>query len=353
MAFTRFTSAAKPGRETWVVKADGTDASRLTRSIVLDDPNLGQEFVPEWAPDGSRLAAVTVAKKGGLWWGQIVIIDPVSGRVQVVTEPTKTKKELGSLSPTWTPDSKRVVFVRHSGDGHSGFDLASVGADGSHRAVVSTKRSEFEPAVQPSSGAGAARLAAVQGADLAGKYDVELAPHPETCKGYVNCNEFTPLDIELVVTGSAEAGYSLSVAGHDTPMSEQGAAYIASGELPEDLTTATCDGQPWKTNFEMTFTVDATDKAPGTTPGPPWAQDLRGSYKEVNPPGTCDPRRSSTRSRERGLPSRNTPPDEYGAGMAKQKSRRGDPKDHTAQGSSGGPPGKKQRRKVRRNNKAR
>jgi hypothetical protein len=40
--------------------------------------------------------------------------------------------------------------------------------------------------------------------------------------------------------------------------------------------------------------------------------------------------------------------------MAKQKSRRGgDVKDHTESGGSGGPPGKKQRRKVRRNAKRR
>jgi len=37
--------------------------------------------------------------------------------------------------------------------------------------------------------------------------------------------------------------------------------------------------------------------------------------------------------------------------MAKQRSKRSNPKDHTESGGSGGPPGKKQRRKVRRNSK--
>jgi len=37
--------------------------------------------------------------------------------------------------------------------------------------------------------------------------------------------------------------------------------------------------------------------------------------------------------------------------MAKQKSKRANTKDHTDAGGSGGPPGKKQRRKVRRNNR--
>jgi hypothetical protein len=37
--------------------------------------------------------------------------------------------------------------------------------------------------------------------------------------------------------------------------------------------------------------------------------------------------------------------------MAKRKSKGPNPKDHTDSGGSGGPPGKKQRRKVRRNSK--
>jgi hypothetical protein len=39
--------------------------------------------------------------------------------------------------------------------------------------------------------------------------------------------------------------------------------------------------------------------------------------------------------------------------MAKQKSKSATSKSHTDAGGTGGPPGKKQRRKVRRNNKGR
>ena len=283
LAFTRFTWGRKPGRETWVVKADGTDASRLTTSQVLDDPNLGQDFVPEWAPDGSRLAAMTVDKDGELWWAQIVIVDPTTDRVKVVTEPTTKKTALGSMTPSWSPDSTRVVFLRHDGDGRSGFDLASVGADGKDRAEVNTKSNEYEPAWQPGVDSGARRLAALRKAGLAGDYVVQLEPVPGACAGLSNCDALETLSFQLVVTKSAQAGYALSVSGHDTPLTEQDGGFIASGELPGDLIGTTCDGQLVPTMFEIRFMVDATDKAPGEVRGPLRAQDLRGTYKQVSP----------------------------------------------------------------------
>jgi len=282
VAFTRFTSSGKPGRETWVVKTDGTDASRLTRSDALDDPNLGQDVVPEWSPDGSRLATVTAEKKGKLWWAQVVIVDPAAGQVRAVTEPTSTKNSLGSMAPSWSPDSARVVYLRAADERGPRFDLGWVGADGKGRVEVDTKRDEYEPAWQPSVSGAATRLTMVRSADLAGGYDVELAPIAATCTGYVDCVDFEPTNIELTIADSAQAGYVLSVAGHDTPLVEQDGGYTASGELPEDLVTATCGDRPWATSFEMHFTVDATDRAPGAR-GSLRAQDLLGSYKQVNP----------------------------------------------------------------------
>ena len=86
-----------------------------------------------------------------------------------------------------------------------------------------------------------------------------------------------------MVTKSAQAGYALSVSGHDTPLTEQDGGFIASGELPGDLIGTTCDGQLVPTTFEIRFMVDAADKAPGEARGPLRAQDLRGTYEQVSP----------------------------------------------------------------------
>lgn len=249
-------AAAPPGIA--VVNVDGTGLRQVTSGE-------GDDF-PAWSPGGQRIAfssnnAVTVVNPDG------------TGRREL-TKPGD--------SFSWSSDSTRVVFLRHDGDGGHGFDLASVGADGKDRTQARTKRNEYEPAWQPSAHSAAQRLAALRQGELAGHYDAQFEPVPDTCTGLSDCDQVETVSAELVITKSAQSGYTMSVLGHDISLTEQDGWYTISGELAPEL-SSTCDGQPSPTTFEIRFSVDATDKAPGGARGPLQAQELRGTYKEVAP----------------------------------------------------------------------
>ena len=241
-----------------VVNADGSDRHQITRG--------SGEYEPAWSPDGTLIAYF---EKDSVW-----VMNPDGSDARRVV-----RGELAAFQPTWSPDGKRLAYVNES-PGHT--DLYAVGLDGTHpRPLTRAQRDKADEAPSWGGTTPTALLAGGGAVELAGNYDILLVPIAATCTGYIDCADFRSLKIALTITSNAAAGQVISVAGHDTTLVAQGGGYVASGELPAELTTATCFDEPWTTSFEMRFTVDATDPAAGD--GTRRAQRLRGTYTQTNP----------------------------------------------------------------------
>jgi TolB protein len=108
----------------YVVNADGTQP-RAVRALVHGWPGAG---APSWSPDGKRLLYSTYCLFGNC--GQ----PPVGAQLYTVGLDGKSPRQLtrlsgNSLEPRWSPDGKKIVFVRNARAGPSG-DVYVVGADG-------------------------------------------------------------------------------------------------------------------------------------------------------------------------------------------------------------------------------
>jgi TolB protein len=81
----------------YVMNADGSAPRRLTRSY-------GKAFDPVWSPDGTKLAFV--ADYGGV---RIAVMNIDGTGIRTLTE------QGNSESPTWSPNSRHVMFYRTAG----------------------------------------------------------------------------------------------------------------------------------------------------------------------------------------------------------------------------------------------
>jgi TolB protein len=85
------------GVDLYVIRADGRGLRRLTRTAATEDE-------PEWSPDGRLIACVRVGKAGS---ANIYVMRPDgSGFRRVTLGPVE------DLNPTWSPDSRQLAFVR-------------------------------------------------------------------------------------------------------------------------------------------------------------------------------------------------------------------------------------------------
>lgn len=119
------TTFRPPGASTiYVINADGTHA-RSVRALAHAWPGAG---APSWSPDGKRLLYSTYC-----WFGNCGQ-PPVGAQLYTVGLDGKSPRQLtrlsgNALAPRWSPDGKRIVFVRNTRVGRGG-DVYVVGADG-------------------------------------------------------------------------------------------------------------------------------------------------------------------------------------------------------------------------------
>src|SRR4051812_3309714 len=119
------TTFRPPGASTiYVINADGTHA-RSVRSLPHGWPGAG---APSWSPDGKRLLYSTYCWIGNC--GQ----PPVGAQLYTVGVDGKNPRQLtrlvgNALDARWSPDGKKIVFVRNARVGPGG-DVYTLGADG-------------------------------------------------------------------------------------------------------------------------------------------------------------------------------------------------------------------------------
>lgn len=114
----------------FVTNVDGTGLKRMTpRSMILDDSG----FAGRWSsPGGNQILFVarTAEKNNKAIW--IVNANGGSPKQLKITPacggPSSDPKAFGCYSPNWSPDGKKIIFVRFDGKGES---IYSVNADGS------------------------------------------------------------------------------------------------------------------------------------------------------------------------------------------------------------------------------
>jgi Tol biopolymer transport system component len=115
IAFVKYSPWEEDGSEIdhelgiYVMNADGSDVVQLTS---------GHEDMPDWSPDGSRIAFAHHAS--GIW----VMRADGTQRVNIVTEP-------GANSPDWSPDASRIAF-------HKARNIWLVNADGTGLRMLAT-----------------------------------------------------------------------------------------------------------------------------------------------------------------------------------------------------------------------
>jgi Tol biopolymer transport system component len=127
----------------YVVHADGSDLRRLTRR---SSRSPGSDS-PAWSPDGSRIAFVRWPDQSNdLYTGaEIYVVAADGGRSRRVT--ASRPESSGDFAPVWSPDGRRIAFVRASEEDVT--DVYVVNRDGSGLRRLTHDGDASEPAWSP------------------------------------------------------------------------------------------------------------------------------------------------------------------------------------------------------------
>ncbi|NOX54863.1 MAG: TIGR03067 domain-containing protein [Planctomycetes bacterium] len=108
------------GRPLFVIRADGTGLARLAR--LPKDMMTGS---PDWSPDGTHIACDA--------WRLIHKETYVAAHILVIRADGTDVRDLGlGAMPSWSPDSRRIVFCRY----RPNRGVWIMDADGSHRTLI-------------------------------------------------------------------------------------------------------------------------------------------------------------------------------------------------------------------------
>jgi dipeptidyl aminopeptidase/acylaminoacyl peptidase len=110
IAFVGESDASGNGSEIYVVAPDGTGLRALTSTP--DDPFVG-ELAPTWSPDRRRLAFLRVLPGGADT--QLVVMDPATGEKDV-EERIPLGTLAGATSISWSPDGRFIIIYVANAD---------------------------------------------------------------------------------------------------------------------------------------------------------------------------------------------------------------------------------------------
>ena len=136
-----FMSERDGSAEIYVMDADGGNQQNLTN-------NPRDDYTPSWSPDGKRIAFVS-ERDGHVIDGwptnEIYVMDADGGNQQNLTNNPHY-----DMSPSWSPDGKRIVFQSDREEPLRDVDIYVMDADGGNQQkLTNNPNSDWHPSWSP------------------------------------------------------------------------------------------------------------------------------------------------------------------------------------------------------------